>query len=73
MTRPARDGDRVKATELRIFTGGGSTPHDVLADGAHVLRLSVQRRWVYAKVLRPDGRFLTRRYRHDQWVAVRQP
>lgn len=40
-----------------------------LADGALVLRVSIQRHWVYVKAVK-DGHPIRRRYRHDQMVAV---
>jgi hypothetical protein len=40
-----------------------------LADGAIVLHVSVQRRFVYVKASK-NGRPVRRRYRHDQLVAV---
>lgn len=56
----------VKATELGIC---GLSRDGVLADGALILGVSVQREWVYAKVVK-DGRMRTRRYRHDQMVEL---
>jgi hypothetical protein len=43
---------------------------DVLADGTIVLRTSHQRDWFYVRGITPDGRFVRRRYRHKQLVAV---
>lgn len=40
-----------------------------LADGALVLRVSVQQNWVYVKAVKA-GRPVRRRYRHDQMVTV---
>ena len=57
-----------KATELCPVVG---RPDSVLADGTFIFGVSVQREWVYIKGLRPDGRFVRRRYRHDQMVKVR--
>ena len=57
----------VKATELGI---AGLSRDGVLADGAMVLHTSIQREWVYAQVVTPDGHFRTRRYRHSQLVEV---
>lgn len=51
----------VKATNL--------TPFVYLADGAIVLRVSVQRAWVYARVS-IHGVPRTRRYRHEQMVEI---
>lgn len=42
-----------------------------LADGATILRLSFQRDWVYAHIIK-DGQPRTRRYRHDQDVRITQ-
>lgn len=53
--------ETVKATNLMPFTW--------LADGALITRLSFQRKWVYARILK-DGRARTRRYRLDQLVKV---
>ena len=54
----------VKASNLAPFTW--------LADGALILRLSFQRTWVYARIVK-DGHARTRRYRHDQDVKVEGP
>jgi hypothetical protein len=59
---------KVKATELGI---AGLSRHGVLADGALIVRNSIQRDRVYVKVVTPDGHARTRRYRHDQMVSVR--
>ena len=60
-----------KATELRMLVEGETRPHDVLADGSHVLRVSVMAERVYVKALTVDGRFVTRRYARDKMVEVR--
>jgi hypothetical protein len=60
----------VKATELRMFVDA-QHPGDQLRDGAFVLHTSIQREWVYVKVITLDGHFRTRRYRHNQLVEVR--
>lgn len=59
----------VRATELRMFVperGAG----DVLADGSHVLKVSIQVDKVYVKLLTTAGHFRTRRYAHDKMVEV---
>ena len=58
---------QVKATELQMVTDRAG---DVLADGAFVLKVSIQASNVYVRVLVPGGHFRTRRYRHDQMVKV---
>lgn len=41
-----------------------------LADGSFVTHRSFQQAWVYCRVVTADGHARTRRYRHDQRVAV---
>lgn len=52
----------IKAQNLTAFT--------FLADGALITRVSVQRDWVYAQIVK-DGWARTRRYRHNQGVKVK--
>jgi hypothetical protein len=42
-----------------------------LGDGAIILRLSFQRVYVYAKIVK-NGRLRRRRYRYDQPVKIRK-
>lgn len=58
--------NRVKATQLSF----APDPNGCLHDGSFVYRLSQTTRYVYARVLRPDGTVARRRYRHDQEVRL---
>jgi hypothetical protein len=42
-----------------------------LADGSYVLSRSITERHVYAQIMRPDERFVVRRYLLDQLVEVK--
>jgi hypothetical protein len=54
--------DTIKARNL--------SPDHWLADGAVVLRLSFQRIWVYAEIVKA-GHVRRRRYRYDQDVKIK--
>lgn len=58
----------VKATNLSPRPGHADS---LLADGSFVFAVSIQREWVYVRALRMDGKFVRRRYRHDQQVPMR--
>jgi hypothetical protein len=63
--------DAIGDDQTEIVKARHLDPDMILADGAIILRLSFQRVYVYAKIVK-DGHPRRRRYRYDQPVKIRK-